>query len=49
MVSIRVSGTLVAVKAEKTFRAKIDDMVSFQISSQFCHLFDAKTGARIEG
>jgi multiple sugar transport system ATP-binding protein len=48
MVSIRVGGTLVAVKAEKTYRAKIDDMVSFQISSDFCHLFDAKTGTRVE-
>ena len=49
MDSIRVGGTLVAVKAEKTYRAKIDDMVSFQVASHFCHLFDATTGARIDG
>lgn len=47
MVSVRVNGGLVAVKADKSFRAKIDDPVSFRIPPEICHLFDAQTGARI--
>lgn len=47
MVSVRIGGSLVAVKAEKNYRARIDDPVSFKISSDVCHLFNSETGARI--
>ena len=47
MVSVRIGGALVAVKADKNFRAEIDQSVSIQIDPKRCHLFDKKTGARI--
>ena len=47
MVTVRIDGALVSVKADKTFRAGIGDMVSIHIPSEHCHLFDAQTGARI--
>ena len=49
MVSVRLGGALVAVKADKSFRAQIDDPVSIHVPHEHCHLFDTKTGARIEG
>jgi multiple sugar transport system ATP-binding protein len=49
MVSVRISGALVSVKADKTFRAAIHDDVSIQVHKDHCHLFDAQTGARIGG
>lgn len=48
MVSVRIGGALVSVKADKTYRAKIGDSVSIAVPHSICHLFDAKTGARIE-
>ena len=48
MVSVRLGGHLVSVKADKSFRAEIHDMVSLHIHTDHCHLFDTKTGARIE-
>ena len=47
MVTVRIDGALVSVKADKTFREGIGDMVSIHIPSEHCHLFDAQTGARI--
>lgn len=47
MVSVRIGGALVSVKADKTYRAEIDDTVSIQIPSEHCHLFHAETGARL--
>ncbi len=47
MVSVRIGQSLVAVKADKTFRAEIDDMVSISVPSQICHVFSADTGQRI--
>ena len=47
MISVRVGGALVSVKAEKNFRAEIDDMVSIEVPAEICHLFDGQTGARI--
>ncbi len=47
MVSVRIDGALVSVKADKTYRAEIDDMVSIQIHKDHCHLFDAQTGTRL--
>jgi multiple sugar transport system ATP-binding protein len=49
MVSIRIGGALVSVKADKSYRAEIDDAVSIQVSADHCHLFEAETGARLEG
>jgi len=37
------------VKADKTFRAEIGEMVSIEVHKDHCHLFDAETGARIGG
>ncbi len=48
MVSVRVGGALISVKADKTFRAEIDETVSISVPANICHLFDAETGERIE-
>ena len=48
MVSVRIGGTLVSVRTDKSFRAEIDDMVSIHVPTEICHLFDGQTGARIE-
>ena len=47
MVSVRIGGALVSVKADKNYRAKIGDMVSIKILQEHCHLFDSATGTRI--
>ncbi|WP_415715732.1 ABC transporter ATP-binding protein [Roseibium sp.] len=47
MVSVRIGGALVSVKADKSYRGEIDDQVSLHIHSDHCHLFDAQTGARL--
>lgn len=47
MVSVRIGGALVSVKADKSYRGEIDDQVSLRIHSDHCHLFDAQTGARL--
>ena len=49
MVSLRIGGALVSAKTDKSFRAEIDDPVSIEIPADHCHLFDAKTGARLGG
>ena len=49
MISVRVGGALVSVKADKSFRAEIDDTVSISVPIEICHLFDGKTGERIDG
>jgi len=46
MISVRVGGALVSVKADKTFRAEIGDSVSISVAANICHLFDAGTGVR---
>jgi len=47
MVTVRVGGALVSIKAPKTFRAEIGDPIVGSIPSNICHLFDAKTGERL--
>jgi multiple sugar transport system ATP-binding protein len=47
MISVRVGGALVSVKADKTFRAEIGDPVRLSVPPAICHLFDAETGERI--
>ncbi|MGR3610734.1 MAG: ABC transporter ATP-binding protein [Sulfitobacter sp.] len=49
MVSVRIAGALVSVKADKTYRAEIDDQVSIHVHSDHCHLFDAQIGTRLGG
>ena len=49
MISVRIGGALVQVKADKAFRAEIDEQVSISIDSSNCHLFDNETGARLGG
>ncbi|NSY40365.1 ABC transporter ATP-binding protein [Leisingera sp. ANG59] len=49
MISVRVGGALVSVKADKTFRAEIGQTVSISVPQGICHLFDGQTGARIGG
>lgn len=47
MISVRIDGALVSVKADKNFRAAIGEMVSIKIESQFCHWFNVESGVRI--
>ena len=49
MVSVRIGGALVSVKADKNYRANIDDMVHISVPNEICHLFNPQTGARIGG
>jgi multiple sugar transport system ATP-binding protein len=48
-VSVRIGGALVSVKADKNYRAAIDETVSIEVPVENCHLFEAETGARIGG
>ena len=48
MVSFRIDGVLVSVKAGKEYRANIGDAVQTKIPASICHLFDAKNGQRID-
>lgn len=48
MVSVRIGGALVSVKADKGYRASIGDPVSIEVPPDACHLFNAETGARLE-
>ncbi|MGR3491262.1 MAG: ABC transporter ATP-binding protein [Shimia sp.] len=47
MVSIKVGGALLSVKAAKDFRCEIGDMVSIAVPASICHLFDAEGGQRL--
>lgn len=47
MISVRIDGVLVSVKADKNFRADIGDTVSINIEPRFCHFFNVETGARL--
>ena len=49
MVSVRIAGALVSVRADKSFRAEIGDTVSINVPNEICHLFDGTSGARIKG
>ncbi|MGR3838439.1 MAG: ABC transporter ATP-binding protein [Cognatishimia sp.] len=48
MVTVRVDGTLVSVRADKAYRAEIGETVSISVPNKICHLFDGQTGARLE-
>ena len=47
MVSVRIGGVLISGKADKSFRAEIDDEITIRVPPEHCHLFEAGTGARI--
>lgn len=49
MVSVRLGKALVSVRADKTYRAEIGDMVSIHVPTDHCHLFDGQTGQRLDG
>ncbi|WP_416883119.1 ABC transporter ATP-binding protein [Marivita sp.] len=49
MISVRIGSALVAVKADKTFRAEIGEPVSIHVPPEICHLFSTETGQRIDG
>lgn len=48
MVTMRISGALVSVKAGKDYRIAIGDPVSVSVPADICHLFDSESGERIE-
>ena len=47
MVSVRIGGVLISGKADKSFRAEIDDTISIRVPPEHCHLFDTSDGKRI--
>ena len=47
MVTVRVEGVMVSVKAAKDFHASIGDQVSIRIPESRYHLFDHQTGQRL--
>jgi multiple sugar transport system ATP-binding protein len=47
MVSMRVSGELVAIKAPKDYRVEIGQTVRATIPAHACHYFDRETGVRL--
>ena len=49
MISVRIAGALVSVRADKNFRADIGEPISISVPQEICHLFDGSTGRRIEG
>ena len=48
MVSVRIGGALVSVKADKNYRAGIGDIVSIRVPQDHCHIFDAEGGHRVD-
>ena len=48
MVTVKAGNSLVSVKAAKDFRAEIDEPFSASVPASICHLFDGKTGQRID-
>lgn len=49
MVTIKVAGALVSVKADKEYRIAIGESVGLSVPASICHLFDNDSGVRIEG
>lgn len=47
MITLRSGDTLVSIKADKEFRAKIGDPFSAMIAPANCHFFDARNGERL--
>ena len=47
MVTLRIAGVMVSVKAAKDFHANIGDQVTISIPKSRCHLFDHQSGQRL--
>ena len=47
MVTVRLGSTLISVRADKNFRASIDEIVSIEVPTKICHFFDGQTSGRI--
>lgn len=47
MITLRLGGALVSVRAPKAYQAKIGQDVRIEIPDQSCHLFDTASGKRI--
>ena len=47
MVTLKAGGALVAVKADKDYRAEIGSHVSIAVPPAICHLFDPESGERL--
>jgi multiple sugar transport system ATP-binding protein len=47
MVTVRIGGDQVHVKASKDYRCEIGDTVRIAVPAGICHLFDIETGARL--
>ena len=47
MIAVRIGHSLVAVKADKSYRAEIGDPISISVPPDICHLFADGDGARI--
>ena len=47
MVTVRVAGSLLSVRAAKNYRASIGDPVSIAVPTAICHWFDHASGTRI--
>lgn len=48
MVTMRAGGTILSVKSGKEYRTEIGNIVSASIPASICHLFDDKTGERLD-
>ena len=47
MITYRIAGALVSVKAAKNYRAAIGDVVQAHVPASICHLFDTASGNRL--
>jgi multiple sugar transport system ATP-binding protein len=47
MATVQAGGALVAVKAAKDYTGKIGQNIAAHIPAHICHLFDAKSGVRL--
>ncbi len=47
MVTVRIGGTLVSIKAVKEYRSSIGDNIQATIPVSACHLFDSTSGERL--
>jgi multiple sugar transport system ATP-binding protein len=48
MATVQAGGALVAIKAAKDFVAEIGAPLTAKVPASICHLFDARTGSRVE-
>ena len=46
-ITVRSGATLIAAKTPRDFRAKIGELIRFNLAARICHLFDHSTGMRM--